>query len=160
MVSEQLRKLISEQIGLEIRAHRYYLLAANLAATLGFDSFAAWMRDEAKDEGHHSKHWVKLSEDLGIIIDSELDAKDTRPTTLEQSILEAVQLEKLLLDHMNTIYQLAHAELCTPVIAFLFNGRKGYRPVTHQQKSLTEWQQMADRLKTQNVADIEAALKH
>ena len=160
MISEPLRKLISEQVGLELRAERFYLLAANLAAKLGFDTFSEWLRCESHDEAKHSRHWTKLAEDMGVLIEAELGPQDTQPATLEATIQEAVQLEMLLLTHMNSIFIVALAETCTPVLAFLFNGRKGYRPVTHQQKSISEWQQMADRLKTQNIADIEAALTH
>ena len=160
MVSPQLTKLISDQIGLELRAVRFYLLAANIAAKLGFDTFANWLRQESKDEGHHAKHWTKLAEDLGILAPIDPAPVDSQPETLEACITEAVQLETLLLDHMNEIYVLAHDERCTPVIAFLFVGRKGYKPVTHQQKSMTEWQMMADRMKTKGVADIEASLNH
>jgi ferritin len=159
-ISAGLGKLISDQIALELRAFRFYLLAANVAAKLGFDTFGQWLRSEAKDEGHHAIHWTKLAEDMGIFVDIIPGPVDTRPESLEKCITEAVQLEELLLTHMEAIHAQADKESCGPVEAFLINGRKGYEPLTHQQKSITEWQQMADRLKTENIADIEASLKH
>jgi ferritin len=158
-ISQKLSQMIQDQVGLELRAERFYLQASTVAAHEGFDTFGNFLRIESEYEQWHAKRWTKFSEDLDIIVNAKV-TQDNPPANLHDAIRDAMQMEQLLLDHMTEMFYLAFEERCLPVNAFLMTGEKGYEPIREQMKAIQEWEKMLRRLETEDIADVVAAIDH